>query len=270
MADQPRSYPIPRLRFAARRWRIRWNVREKSYEFSTGYQRAEKDKAEVACQYIAIGLRGEKFPEWAEHIPAVIAYQKTLADQFVSGEKYFRITSATAQQAWINQYAATAKVKQIKRRAHCLGRLAEKYDLLTLTSAQAAEWIETLAINRYLSDTVRRLMNGRAMTRKEIAAALVAANIEHTSAKLSIALGNRAIFEFTPKPTQKRGKYRATASPRTVSPNTTNIYIETAKMFYKWAVKNKLVKENPFDDIKKKSVSKTAEIVFLLAKNAMT
>ncbi|GHV19433.1 hypothetical protein AGMMS49959_04330 [Planctomycetales bacterium] len=106
----------------------------------------KKNKAEIVCQYIAIGLRGGKFPRWAETIPAVIAYRQTLADQFVSGEKYFRITSATAQQAWINQYAATAKVKQVKQRTYCLNRLAEKYDLLSLTSAQAAEWIRSCSL----------------------------------------------------------------------------------------------------------------------------
>ncbi|MDR0866884.1 MAG: hypothetical protein LBP75_00200 [Planctomycetota bacterium] len=166
MADQPCSYPIPHLRFAARRWRVRWRVRDKNYEFSTRYTLAEKNKAEVICQYIAIGLRGEKFPEWAESIPAVIAYRQSLVGYFIDGETYFDVTSATAQQAWLKHYAATAKTQQVGKRAHCLNRLAEKYNLLSLTSAQAAEWIETLAINRYLSDTVRRLMNGRTMTRK--------------------------------------------------------------------------------------------------------
>lgn len=86
-----------------------------------------------------------------------------------------------ALEAWKNHYAASVgRAKQIKARYNEVAVLASRYDLLSLTPNQAADFAHSLSTRpaRYYSDQIVAVMGDRLMPRPEIIKAMESARIE--------------------------------------------------------------------------------------------
>jgi len=263
MVRPKNKHPIPFLRLKNGVWRVCWRWDGAAYEFSTGYR--EEDAAEKHRLESARALRGDAdWPEWADKIEVVQKWKKTIA----VAPSQSAIESSTALEAWRKHYASSiSRAHQINTRVMEIQSLADRYDLLTLTPEQAGEFIRSLAKaapQRYYSDQIVEVMAGRTMTRPEIIKAMITAGLEVDRRKLSSALINRNLFEvIAEKGHHRTGKYRARSDGRKLAPRTRNDYLIAVGQFYKWAVKERLVKSNPFDGIRRAREDHHTEIIWL-------
>lgn len=244
-----------RLKLKYHKWWVVWEERGERFGFSTDCPAEQVESAQGVLERFARACEGRQLDAWAEKIPAIAQWLYATGRRVDPDSEGACIAAENA----LERFAA--EMRPTKKNLNCVRFLNSQVNVLYMTHKDAAWFASTLTEvppPKYLADEICAAIRSRRLTKREIAWELAGAGVEFTDERLVNALRNASAFVR-----HDDGTYSAKRRRGGLKAHTVNNYVMAARMFFRWAVKRGLRRDDPFEDVRPLRCQAPAEIVFL-------